>query len=290
MIVCPFEQEAIKQLKQRSPNSAATCTLSSGLQISGVLSRLLKDQDDNPAYLKTTGATSLAYNNRQINEHGIDYHADGFGSPVGVIKNLTKPLEELSNSEMKQFGFEKGKNISFEFSSGIVVKGKLINFVRENGSLQILTFDNCKVISPNAEELFNPAWGLFDMAVGLSVDSVYSGTADKQKHNVYPPKSNQIAIPIKYSEKDQSKFKAYNEICNIRTTNIIDPKKLNSLWDKLEKDDLTEWLIDLEMVELAQIINDMDLINKIKNELKILAKQSEEKKDIIESGLKLLDG
>ena len=36
-------------------------------------------------YLKTTGPTSLSYNGKEIQNHGIEYHSEGFGSPIGVI-------------------------------------------------------------------------------------------------------------------------------------------------------------------------------------------------------------
>ena len=65
----------------------ATCEFSSGIQVSGVFTDLIK-KDNQGIYIKTTGPTSLSLNNKEIQNHGIKYHNEGFGAPIGLIINF----------------------------------------------------------------------------------------------------------------------------------------------------------------------------------------------------------
>src|SRR3954469_19230303 len=66
----------------------ATAEYSSGLQVTGVFSEVLADDNGQPIYLRTSGPTALAYNSRQLDGHGKDRHAEGFGGPVGSWKEI----------------------------------------------------------------------------------------------------------------------------------------------------------------------------------------------------------
>jgi phenylalanine-4-hydroxylase len=181
--------------------AASTCQYSSGLQVSGVFSKLLKDGKGQPVYISTTGPTSLAYNNCQLPGHGIGFHKDGFGSPIGKLAG-NKVLENFSEQDSIQAGIAVDQKVSFDFESGVQVSGVLKNISRKEDKIVLLSFSDCTVLGPKGEELFNPAWGIYDMAVGENIPSVFFGTADKEKHNIYPPISKNVAIPINYSDKE----------------------------------------------------------------------------------------
>jgi phenylalanine-4-hydroxylase len=70
---------ATKAIECQNP---ATCEYSSGLQVSGVFTEVISDKDE-VAYLRTTGPSALAFANTELPGHGRDYHAEGFGAPVG---------------------------------------------------------------------------------------------------------------------------------------------------------------------------------------------------------------
>src|SRR5213076_3286047 len=57
-------------------NNVATCEYSSGLQVSGVFTEVITDENDSPMYLRTTGKTALAFGDRELESHGVDYHND----------------------------------------------------------------------------------------------------------------------------------------------------------------------------------------------------------------------
>src|SRR5204862_7881370 len=62
--------------------NVATCEYSSGLQVSGVFTEVITDENDSPIYLGTTGKTALAFGDSELESHGVDDHNDGLGSPV----------------------------------------------------------------------------------------------------------------------------------------------------------------------------------------------------------------
>ncbi len=50
--------------------NVTTCEYSSGLQVSGVFSEVLTDNNSQPIYLRSTGPSALAYRNKQLPGHG----------------------------------------------------------------------------------------------------------------------------------------------------------------------------------------------------------------------------
>ncbi len=62
---------------------------------------VLCDAVGNATYLRTTGPTQLAYGNREIFGHGVDYHGQGFGSPIGYLKDFSRCLSEYTIDELK---------------------------------------------------------------------------------------------------------------------------------------------------------------------------------------------
>src|SRR5207245_5034148 len=62
--------------------NSATCEYSSGLQVSGVFTEVVADENNSPIYLRTSGKTALDYRAKELEGTGVDYHTDGFGSRV----------------------------------------------------------------------------------------------------------------------------------------------------------------------------------------------------------------
>src|SRR6267143_5091851 len=108
--------------------NTATCEYSSGLQVSGVFTEVLTDQKKRPIYLRTTGKTALAFKDKELPGHAVDYHKDGFGSPIG---------------NWKPTDLEEGKKTKLEFESGVMVEGKVDKLLQRDGKLLLITFSNC---------------------------------------------------------------------------------------------------------------------------------------------------
>src|SRR5947199_578535 len=161
-------------------NNVATCEFSSGLQVSGVFTEVITDENDCPIYLRTTGKSALAFRNKELEGHGIDYHKDGFGSSVGKWKQTSTAPELFTNDQLHALGIVEGRKAKLEFVSGIVVVGKIEKILRCDAKPLLITFSNCSV-KQGDRVLFDPDWGTYDMAVGERISSVFNGAAEDRK-------------------------------------------------------------------------------------------------------------
>ena len=176
-----------------------TIELSTGLQISGVFTKMIKNEDNEVIFFKTEGPTALAFREKEIIGHGIETHAHGFSSPLGKLKGINLAIEDMGPRDLLAYNFYDGKPIAFEFESGITVKGLNITGIRNrNGKLMLIQFTNCWV-KYGDEILFSPNMGTFDMAVGKEIVSAFAGMADYrsypilQKPSIIKTKRNKIS-------------------------------------------------------------------------------------------------
>jgi phenylalanine-4-hydroxylase len=269
--------------------NVGTMVLSSGLQISGVFTEVLTDSNDKEYFIRTIGSSALATNDRHLDGHGTDYHADGFSSPIGLLKNNLKPLEDWSSTELENNGIIVGNKTVLEFESGIIVKGIVQHITKDDGKVVLITFTECAVTANDCSILFNPSWGNFDMAVGTRIVSAYSGSADKENFNVYPPKSEKKAIKVRYTDNQKTLFTLYSKLENYRKSDKVVAKELQSLYDVLKTQYPDNWLIRLELLELSSKLDALKpLISEIHDDLEHIASANEETADLIQAGVKFI--
>lgn len=158
-----------------------------GLQVSGQFCEVLCDAVDKAIYLRTTGPTQLAYQDQQLTGHGGDYHSGGFGSPIGLLQGFSRCLSEYSMDELKAQGLEVGKGCTLQYLSGITVTGRLENVYRQAHRNLLLSFSECRVTDLSGRVLFSSEWGIYDMAVGAEIVSVFGGVADREAMPLYQP-------------------------------------------------------------------------------------------------------
>ncbi len=245
--------------KAISSQNLATVVLSSGIQISGIFSEVDARQGK-PVYIKTAGPTALSVDNRQISGHGKHIHKDGFGTPVGKIKGFSKPLELYNHNDLIRAGLNEGDEAELEFESGVKLNGILEQVLRKNGKIVLLTFSGCRV-TYGEKILFNPAWGLYDMAVGEKVISAFSGAADPDNYRVRFPVPEEKTHKIVHSEKAKTLHKLYQEVRDIRNSGRL-TARLEEIWQILKKDYPEDWLCAYEIYELTINGKDFTAINK----------------------------
>ena len=269
--------------KAIASNNTCTVEYSSGLQVSGIFNNVISDNGQ-IVYLSTSSPTALAWQNKELVGHDKSYHAHGFSSPVGRLKNTSMPLENMSIDELMSLEIEVGKQLSLEFESGVNVQGKLINLSKNRKGLNmILSFEDCRV-SYNDEILFQPEWGTYDMAVGESIVSVFSGAADMavfSKDNPFLP--SELTHKIQYCEKRLELHKLYQKIREVREGNA-DKQELTSVWQELLKHP-KDWLAAVEILEIS---SDDSLNTEIKTHL-INADGDEITKGLIKDSLSLIE-
>ena len=269
--------------KAIASNNTCTVEYSSGLQVSGIFNNVIADNGQ-IVYLSTSSPTALAWQNTELVGHDKSYHAHGFSSPVGRLKNTSMPLENMSIDELMSLEIEASKQVALEFESGVIVQGKLINVSKNRKGLNmILSFEDCRV-NYNDEVFFQPEWGTYDMAVGESIVSVFSGAADMavfSKDNPFVP--SELTHKIQYGEKRLELHKLYQKIRDIREGNA-DKQELAGVWQELLKHP-KDWLAGVEILEIS---TDDSLNAEIKSHLNN-ADGDEVTKGLIKDSLSLIE-
>ncbi|MDP3353750.1 MAG: aromatic amino acid hydroxylase [Flavobacteriaceae bacterium] len=272
---------------EQAINSAniATIVYSSGLQVSGLFTEVL-EYIENPAYIRTAGKTNLCFNNREIQGHSVKYHKDGFGSPCGFLKDQKKSIEDFDQQDLLKYNLIESKRTSLEFESGVLVNGILQKIVKEQGKIIILTFSDCSV-RLKYKILFQPEWGLYDMAVGCKIVSAYSGAADPASFGFHFPKFKDKTIKIEHTEEAKLLHKLYAQVRNARENEMVE-NELRNIWNSIKENYLDEWLIQIELIEIIKKKGENEISTSILKNLEELKVNNDIKK-LIEDGLKLLE-
>ena len=262
-----------------------TIQLSTGIQISSVFDRVISN-NDNALYIQSSHATALSNKNKELIGHGVNYHKDGFGSPIGKLEGINIAIEDMSPTDLEAYGIIEGKFVELKFEGGVCVKGKIITGKRDlQGKIQLISFSDC-VVNYKTEILFKPEWGIFDMAVGKNVVSVFAGAADDNSFENFRKKPKTSTIKIEYSEKELELHSLYGKINSIRNSKKLDISKIESIYENIKLNYPDEWLLLLEIYELVFTEN-LNLKEKVMISLNGL-KKDEKYKNLITNGLKLL--
>jgi phenylalanine-4-hydroxylase len=265
----------------------ATCEYSSGLQVTGVVTEVLQDEQQRPSYLRTTGQSALAFNYKQLEGHGKARHAEGFGAPVGRWRNINAAPENLSEDQLRSVGIGQGGKAKIEFESGIVVTGRVEQLVRRDGKLLLITFSNCSV-KLGERVLFDPAWGEYDMAVGERITSVFNGAADKDAYLevALVPKERTIKAP---SDAKRKKLESlYQQVRDIRTRKT-GYERLGEIWETQQAEHPEDWLLSMEIYEMLEEIEEQKpLQHRIAQFLNSRKTEDKDLSTLIEWGFRLV--
>ena len=227
----------------------ATVELDSGVQISGVFSRLIKDKEGKVIFIKTAGPSLLCEQDQLLIGHGTEYHSHGYSTPVGKIKGFTKPLQDYRLSELKKLGIETGKKCTFSFEGGIEVEGNVHSFRKNKyGKTLLIALSDCTVTYQD-ETLFMPEWGIYDMAVGEEVKSVFAGSADKDEYDsdayVSPTTTQRI------TNHAPELLALYQKVRDIREKGCSEKEnELQEVFLEIKNRFSFDWLLSLEILEL----------------------------------------
>jgi phenylalanine-4-hydroxylase len=266
-----------------------TAVFSSGLQLSGVFSKVYTDAHQAIKYINTTGPSSLAFKDQLLKGHDVKYHADGFGSPVGKLKDATKSLEDYTAAELVSAGIIVDKAVTLTFENGILVEGKLVSQTFMEDKLVLLSFADCKVTDKEGNVFFEPAWGMFDMAIGDTIVSVFNGTADKNAIEDQLYVSEQPTHQQNYTAKDLEYQSLFKQIRTYREQGKSDDS-LNQIWDGIKNDFETDWLGAMELLELADTMpTQLALASELRTYLNAQSEKYPAYSKLIRDGLKIID-
>lgn len=269
-----------KAIKAQSVN---TVELDSGTQISGQVVEALTGDKNQIAYLKFQGPCQLSYKDKEIPGHNRKYHSQGFGTPLGPFKKFPDvPPENLTEDQWSSLGD------TFEFTSGVIVKGKIKYRYIQDSKVLVLTLENAKA-EFRGQVLFEPSWGLFDLAIGSKVVSVFGGAADR---TAFGETDDFVVARVpepQVLESDHLKHLLYSEIRRLREGKVSGTHLESSLTSLLEQlKAVDEWLPILEIYELVVTrLPQSSLKNAAEEELKRISKKYPETASTIQDGIAL---
>jgi phenylalanine-4-hydroxylase len=244
--------------------------LDSGVQIGGILDSYessatvsSSDESNVPHFIKFSGPTQLCLGGRELINQGTARHGQGFSSPIGrwVGANHTSPTN-LSEHEVAALGICKGRRATLNFVNGFKVDGMIQNIVREGQNILYITWTDCSVYR-GSQKYYDPSWGEFDMIVGEAITSVFGGPADRAAYGHYEMGgvSTQPGRKSAFSTTEKKIFACYSKIRDLRAHNSgsINADR-NTVADDVLKNHRSEWLLTLEVLELAhQKERDMEI-------------------------------
>lgn len=237
-----------KSLKAKTVN---TIQLNSGLQISGQL-EVYKKHGGEVSFFKTTGPTQISFRENEIPGHDKNYHSHGYSSPLGELKQGA--LSRMTPEELFELGLEEGTKARLEFQSGIVVSGQVDTLLMHNERLLMISWSQCTTTLDD-EVLFAPDWGIFDMAVGESVSSVFSGPADRLAFGQTQTFKAEV-IPLRqHSSEEKVAFELYEQIAKLRDhlKGGSHPTALQTLCHRVMTHPQKTWLMEMELLEMVSI-------------------------------------
>jgi phenylalanine-4-hydroxylase len=273
---------------QKLINSKAlgTIELSTGIQISGVFTNVIENEGK-PVYIQTTGNTALSYREKELVGHGTSYHAEGFGSPVGRLIGINLSVEDMSPRDLMAYDIYEGKRVTLEFEGNITVSGEIITGTRNiQGKIILISFRDCTV-THNDTVLFQPEWGIYDMAVGKKVVSAFSGPADVNSFDLVTHVPSSKTIKAQKSPEREELESLYSNIRNIRegkeaNHNIAETFKI------LKEKHSNDWLLSVEIAELLHKDNNQELLQDVMLHLDAVKKKRPEVGHLIDGGLELI--
>lgn len=279
-------ESIVKAIECKNP---ATAVYSSGLQVTGVFTDMGIDSDDALTFIKTTGPSAIAIANKQLEGHGKFYHKDGFSSPVGRLKNQTSALENLSLEQLKELGIATGKRADLTFESGIHVNGLVKEILQHENKTILISFEDCTVKESNGNVLFQPEWGMYDMAVGESIVSVFNGAADKDAYEEITHISDKQTHKVVYDEKTQQLHAIYRTVRQIRE-NGADQEQLPILFERLKSEYRHDWLSAMEILEILyhkQLYPELE--KEVRNYLELKSANEADHTKLINDGLHVIE-
>lgn len=262
-----------------------TVELSTGLQISGIFTHVIPSLRDasKVAYVQTTGPTTLSYRDKELIGHSVQIHPDGFGFPVGKLKGIHLAIEDMSPRDLEAYLINEGEQMSLEYESGIIIKGKVISGTRNiAGKILLITLDEC-LVQFQDQILYQPAWGLYHLAIGKQIISAYAGAADLSS---FDRETHILSIDEK-PIIDYKEAAVYEKIRSLRNTETTDIN-WSFIWEEIQKIKNSNWLVVLNFYELCLIKNENTYAVLAYDELEMIKQSNPERSHLIQSGISIV--
>lgn len=229
-----------------------TLELNTGLQVSGIFTQMIQNEDNEVVYFATEGETALSYREKELIGHGVKRYAQGFSSPLGKLKGINLSIENMGPRDLKAYHFYDGKPIAFEYESGITVNGLNVTGMRNlGGQLMLIQFTDCTV-SYGERILHSPAMGDFDLVIGSEIVSAFAGAADFLSFDLVTHINETNTVKATISKAQNELNNMYRQVRVQRESETINVAELLKLFETLKSKFSQDWLLALEIFELTR--------------------------------------
>lgn len=262
-----------------------TIELSTGLQVSGNFEYVIA-HDGKPVYFQTTGKSALAFREKELVGQDTNKHATGFGSPIGRLKGINIAIEEMSPRDLKAYKIYEGEEVSLDFEGDINVSGKIVTGTRNlQGQIILITFENCKV-THEGKTLFQSNTELYNMAIGEEIVSAYHGPADVTSFDLLDHELSKT-LSSANSETKNGLERYYQQIRDFREGTNTSISR-NKVFKAVKEDFPKDWLLSVELYELAITNGDTEFAAEIKAHLEQVKQNHPKLGKLIDDGLTVL--
>jgi phenylalanine-4-hydroxylase len=204
-----------------------------------------------------------------------------------MLKGINLAIEDMGPRDLRAYDIYEGEQITLEFEGNIKVSGEIITGTRNlQGEILLIKFKNCTV-THGETVLFAPEWGIYDMAVGKKITSAFSGPADVSSFDMITHVPTSHTIKQKKSSKREELENLYLNIRNLREGKPAEIK-LKEAFGAVTTNHENDWLLSVEIAELAKKENHSDLIEKVLNQLEKVKTKRPEIANLIDGGLALI--
>ena len=176
-----------------------------------------------------------------------------------------------------------------EFESGIIVSGKVITGARNLfGKIQTIYIDECTVRYRD-EVLFDPSMGTYCMTVGKEIISAYAGPADDDSFDLLTHQLSEDApIHIKSNEEER-RIALFDEAKRLRKETYVSLDEVQDLHRDVMEYEVDNWLLFIDLFEVARAHNYPVIGEEIEHHLKLLASKRSDIAHLITEGLEMIN-
>ena len=272
-LMMSYRLGAEKGLKKALQARTVTTTeWDNGLQMSGVLEKANFDDWMRPSLLKWKGHCQICFGGKEISGFGPKKFQNGVLVVTGHFESSNFAKAKL-NSKPK---------LDLKFESGMRVSGKVSGVVRSANAAKALLFPAAQVNGESTENVL--------VVLSDKITSVFGEAADRASFYDFVPfmhEPNSIQKTT-LTPENRALNNLFAKVRTLRESNLNGKalNKIEEVYQELVEKYPVEWLLRLELLELASPLN-KGLKHKIAEELKTIQRKLPDQMDLIERGLKL---
>ncbi|SVE50476.1 uncharacterized protein METZ01_LOCUS503330, partial [marine metagenome] len=82
-------------------------------------------------FIKLSGPSQICYKNQEISSQGVNYHTEGYSTPLGKLKKYNKAIHQLNTKQKNELQLAKNNFVNLYFKNGIHLKGKIKKIIKK---------------------------------------------------------------------------------------------------------------------------------------------------------------